>query len=70
MSAILEPRGQNHDRIPGLPPQPMDDAGDDDFEINAMQKMVSAMTGSIMTSLLGTYAPVLGPESSTANLAQ
>jgi hypothetical protein len=29
--------------------------GGDDFEITAAQKMISAMSGSLFTSLLGTF---------------
>lgn len=50
-------RGQSHDRIPddvylSGPPEPaLDHNGD--IEITASQKMLSAMSGSLLTSLIG-----------------
>lgn len=53
-------RGQGHDRIraddpvPGILPSMAVTGGDDvEFDITAGQKMVSAMSGSLLTSLLG-----------------
>ena len=53
--------GQGHDRIHGDNPIPgapsgivmMGDNHDIDIEITAGQKMISAMSGSLLTSLLG-----------------
>jgi solute carrier family 25 protein 39/40 len=53
-------RGQGHDRIrddvpvPGISPAMAVTGGDGvEFDITAGQKMVSAMSGSLLTSLLG-----------------
>lgn len=53
-----------HDRIHGDDPIPGEsgtvamtgDNDDVDIEITASQKMISAMSGSLLTSLLGTHA--------------
>src|SRR5437016_4412961 len=67
------PDGQNHDRFvrggskalssslnmaPPLPEGP----GDVDVEISALQKIVSAISGSLLTSLLGTCSTKPGSE--------
>jgi solute carrier family 25 protein 39/40 len=57
--------GQGHDRIhsddpiPGIPPS-MPVSGDDavEVDITAGQKMLSAMSGSLLTSLLGMIQPL------------
>lgn len=58
-SVVHSSSGQNHDRI-GPEEYSMDkmvdpegNAGDSIVEITASQKMVSAMSGSLLTSLLG-----------------
>lgn len=59
-------RGQGHDRIrtdddpaPGISPAMAVTGGDGvELDITAAQKMMSAMSGSLLTSLLGT-SPVL-----------
>lgn len=60
-------RGQGHDRIhgdnpiPGFPtPVAMDsNSGDIEVDITAGQKMVSAMSGSLLTSLLGEHTSLM-----------
>ena len=52
-------QGQEHDRIPGGTGQEQSPVGkhggdrDEDIEITASQKMLSAVSGSLLTSLLG-----------------
>lgn len=62
MPSVVHSSGaQNHDRIP-LDEYAMDkmvdpegDVGDSTIGITAAQKMVSAMSGSLLTSLLGKF---------------
>lgn len=57
----LRAGGQRHNRIhevngsAATGPLPLDDGDDMDVEITAGQKMLSAMSGSLLTSLLGTF---------------
>lgn len=64
MSALAaRPGGQNHDRLTGgnvsfstvRMASPENDGPDDVVEITAGQKMLSAMSGSLFTSLLGKF---------------
>lgn len=65
-SSLHNSRGQNHDRIDeedyligiatskmSVNGAPGDGNGDDGLDITATQKMMSAVTGSLFTSLLG-----------------
>jgi hypothetical protein len=49
-----EELGQRHDRIPGYT---AGDDGDieDEIDITGVQKMLSAVSGSLLTSVLGTF---------------
>lgn len=60
------PSGQPHDRIrdndplSGIPTSPLPDRDEvPDVEISAGQKMLSAMSGSLLTSLIGKYSSVV-----------
>jgi solute carrier family 25, member 39/40 len=71
MSAAFQGgRGQNHDRFKPSEDafagatmlSSQDDGGADAVvEINATQKMISAISGSLVTSLLGEHKPPLDP---------
>lgn len=51
--------GQNHDRMPSrIPPGAPDDSAGNPVEITAVQKMISATSGSLLTGLLGMFVSI------------